>query len=106
MFEGQISLISSLEITMISMFIVFAILGILSSILTLFKFIQPEKKEEVNKKAVTTKIPEKNSVERKKINPEDIKSEEMRVAMMIASIEAAGENKDANIRVVGIRELN
>lgn len=106
MFEGQISLISSLEITMISMFIVFAILGILSSILTLFKFIQPEEKEESTKKVVTTKSSEVDSSERKRFNPEDIKSEEMRVAMMIASIEAAGENKDANIRVVGIRELN
>ena len=30
----------------------------------------------------------------------------MRVAMMVASIEAAGEDKDATIKVLGIKEIN
>ena len=45
-------------------------------------------------------------VEREKFDPSKITSEEMRVAMMVACIEAAGEDKDANVRVVGIKELN
>lgn len=104
MFRGQISLITSLEITVISMFIVFAILAILSSILSLFKYIPAEKSETAEKKVNKSAQPQ--AMERKRFNPEDIKSEEMRVAMMVASIEAAGDNENANIRVVGIRELN
>lgn len=104
MFKGQISLITALEITIISMFIVFAILAILSSILSLFKLIPAENSGAVEKKI--NKAVQPQQVEKKRFNPEEIKSEEMRVAMMIASIEAAGDNKDANIKVVGIKELN
>lgn len=102
MFKGAISLITSLEITLISMLVVFAILAILAFVLSLFKYIPAEKVQEVKK--ATPAEPKK--VEREKFDPSKITSEEMRVAMMVACIEAAGEEKDANVRVVGIKELN
>jgi hypothetical protein len=88
MFKGPISLIMSLEIAFV---------------LSLFKYIPAEKKEEIKK---ATPAAEPKKVEREKFDPSKITSEEMRVAMMVASIEAAGEDKDANIIVVGIKELN
>lgn len=94
MFKGAISLITSFEITLISMLVVFIILAILAFVLSLFKYIPAEKNQEIKK------------VEREKFDPSKITSEEMRVAMMVACIEAAGEDKDANVRVIGIKELN
>lgn len=102
MFKGAISLITSLEITLISMLVVFTILAILAFVLSLFKYIPAEKVQEVKK--ATPAAPKK--VEREKFDPSKITSEEMRVAMMVACIEAAGEDKDANVRVVGIKESN
>lgn len=102
MFKGAISLITSLEITLISMLVVFAILGILAFVFSLFRYIPAEKVQEV-KKATPAEL---NKVEREKFDPSKITSKEMRVAMMVACIEAAGEEKDANVRVVGIKELN
>ncbi|MGL4998211.1 MAG: OadG family protein [Cetobacterium sp.] len=103
MFKGTISFMTSLEITLISMIVVFTILAILAFILSLFKYIPTEKAVEV-KKATPPTMPKK--VEREKFDPSKISSEEMQVAMMVACIEAAGEDKDANIKVVGIKELN
>ena len=103
MFKGAISLITSLEITLISMLVVFTILAILAFVLSLFKYIPAEKVPEV-KKPTPAAAPKK--VEREKFDPSKITSEEMRVAMMVACIEAAGEDKDANVRVIGIKELN
>lgn len=105
MFKGAISLITSLEITLISMLVVFSILSILAFILSLFKHIPAEKViKEIKKAPLKNDIPKK--VEREKFDPSKITDERMLVAMMVASIEAAGENKDSNIRVVGIKELN
>ena len=56
------------------------------------------------KKATPAAAPKK--VEREKFDPSKITSEEMRVAMMVACIEVSGEDKDANVRVIGIKELN
>ncbi|MGL4653020.1 MAG: OadG family protein [Cetobacterium sp.] len=103
MFKGAITLMTALEITLISMIVVFTILAILAFVLSLFKYIPAEKVVEI-KKATPATTPKK--VEREKFDPSNISSEEMRVAMMVACIEAAGEDKDANIRVVGIKELN
>ncbi len=103
MFKDAITLMIALEITLISMLVVFTILAILAFVLSLFKYIPAEKVVEI-KKATPAVTPAK--VEREKFDPSKITSEEMRVAMMVACIEAAGEDKDANIRVVGIKELN
>ncbi|MGL5088164.1 MAG: OadG family protein [Cetobacterium sp.] len=103
MFKGTISFMTSLQITLISMVVVFLILSLLAFVLFLFKYIPAEKVIEI-KKATPTITPKK--VEKEKFDPSKIKSEEMQVAMMVACIEAAGEDKDANIKVVGIKELN
>ncbi|MGL5917688.1 MAG: OadG family protein [Cetobacterium sp.] len=102
MFRGMISVATSLEITFISMIVVFTILTILSFILSLFKYIPSAEIENVEK----SEQPILKTIEKERFNPDNIKNEEMRVAMMVACIEAAGEDKDANIRVVGIKELN
>ncbi|MGL4988151.1 MAG: OadG family protein [Cetobacterium sp.] len=102
MFRGMISVATSLEITFISMIVVFTILTILSFVLSLFKYIPSAKIENVEK----SEQPILKTIEKERFNPDNIKNEEMRVAMMVACIEAAGEDKDANIRVVGIKELN
>ncbi|MGL5796832.1 MAG: OadG family protein [Cetobacterium sp.] len=102
MFRGMISVATSLEITLISMIVVFTILTILSFILSLFKYIPSAEIENVKK----SEQPILKTIEKERFNPDNIKNEEMRVAMMVACIEAAGEDKDANIRVVGIKELN
>lgn len=39
-------------------------------------------------------------------NPRDIKDDKMRTAMIVATLEMAKENKNSNIRVVNIKELN
>lgn len=104
MFKDAISLIISLEITLISMLVVFAILALLAFVLSLFKYIPAEKVQEIKKATPAPVVPKE--VEREKFDPSKITSEEMRVAMMVACIEAAGEDKDANVRVVGIKELN
>ncbi|MGL5349322.1 MAG: OadG family protein [Cetobacterium sp.] len=105
MFKDAITLMIALEITLISMLVVFTILAILAFVLSLFKYIPAEKVVEI-KKATPAPTPTPKKVEREKFDPSKITSEEMRVAMMVACIEAAGEDKDANIRVVGIKELN
>jgi len=103
MFKGTITFMTALEITLISMVVVFTILAILAFVLSLFKYIPAENVIDVKK---TTQPTPPKKVEREKFDPSKITSEEMRVAMMVACIEAAGEDKDANIRVVGIKELN
>ncbi|WP_297404722.1 OadG family protein [uncultured Cetobacterium sp.] len=106
MFKGAISLMTSLEITLISMIVVFSILSILAFVISLFKYIPGEKVEAKVKKTVVAKKVSKEEVTRKAFDPSQIKCEEMRVAMMVASIEAAGEDKDATIKVLGIKEIN
>lgn len=106
MFKGAISLMTSLEITLISMIVVFAILSLLAFILSLFKYIPGEEEKPQIKKPVLGKKEEVKKPVKKSFDPSQITSEEMRVAMMIASIEAAGEDKDSTVRVVGIKEIN
>lgn len=102
MFKGQISLLTSLNITVISMLVVFFILSILAGILLLFKYIP---KEEVSEKK---KNPQKSvqSTKNTSFNPKNIKDDKMRTAMIVATLEMAKENKNSNIRVVNIKELN
>lgn len=99
---------TSLEITLISMLIVFTVLSILAFILSLFKHIPGDEVQVLKKKITPVKEEkeDKKELERKSFDPSVITNEEMRVAMMIASIEAAGEDKEATIRVVGIKEIN
>ena len=100
--NSVISLGDSIFITVVSMGIVFFILVLISAILSAFKFIPAEKKVEVaeTKKSVAAPVVEN------RFRPEDIKDENMLVAMMVASIEASKNNENAYIRVKSIKELN
>ncbi|WP_297597785.1 OadG family protein [uncultured Cetobacterium sp.] len=105
MFKGQISLITSLEITLISMLVVFVILAILAFVLSLFKYVPAEKVvADIKKAQKSADIPKE--VQRERFDPSKITSEDMKIAMMVACIEAAGEEENANVRVIGIKELN
>lgn len=106
MFGDNITLINALEITVISMFIVFFILSILSYVLSLFKFIPQEKENKETAKKVEPKREVEKEIKREKFDPSTIKDESMLVAMMVATIEASGEEKNSTVRVVGIREIN
>ena len=106
MFGDNITLINALEITVISMFIVFFILSILSYVLSLFKFIPQEKEKKEIAKKVEPKREVEKEIKREKFDPSTIKDESMLVAMMVATIEASGEEKNSTVRVVGIREIN
>ncbi|MCJ8342764.1 MAG: OadG family protein [Cetobacterium sp.] len=101
--NSVISLGDSIFITVVSMAIVFFILVVISAVLSTFKYIPAEKKEvkpETKKPVAPTPVVEK------RFSPEDIKDENMLVAMMVASIEAAKNNENAYIRVKSIKELN
>lgn len=102
-FKGILSLGDSLFITVIAMTIVFFILILIASILGLFKYIPQEKVLANNN--LTKENNSEISNETKKFNPDDIKDENMIVAMLVASIEAANEDENAYIRVRNIKEI-
>lgn len=104
MFGDNITLVKALEITIVSMFIVFFILSILSYVLSLFKFI-PKEKKEISKNTRNIKKIE-NESKKEKFDPSKINDEKMLIAMMVATIEASGEDKNSTVRVIGIKEIN
>lgn len=106
MFKGAISLTTALQITILSMIVVFFILLTVAFVLSLFKYIPSEKIVETKDIKRGPVQDTKQVIEKEKFDPSKITSEEMKVAMMIACIEAAGEDKNVNIKVVGIKELN
>lgn len=107
MFGDNITIVKALEITIISMSIVFFILSILSYVLSLFKFIPQEnqKKDDIEK---NTEKQDKivRSIKKEKFDISKIKDEKMLIAMMVATIEASNEEKNSTVRVIGIREIN
>lgn len=104
MFKGTISLMTALEITVLSMFVVFLILSLLAFILSLFKHIPQEKI--VENKVKPKQDLKTEPVQRAKFDPSKITDERMLVAMLVATIEASKDENNSNVRVVGIKELN
>ena len=99
----------SLWITIVSMAIVFLVLILISSILSLLKYLPAGKGKKENKKNINKSGVSNSSVslaENKKIKPEDIKDDRMLAAVTVAVIDAAGETENAYIRVKSIREIN
>ena len=95
----------SLWITIVSMAIVFLVLILISSILSLLKYLPVEKEKTENKKNINKPVLNNSSIslaENKKIKPEDIKDDRM----LAAVIDAAGETENAYIRVKSIKEIN
>ena len=102
--KGEISILQAINITVISMAIVFFILAVISFVLSLFKFIPAEKKVEEAKKP--TPAPVAPVAPQQSFDPNSIKDERMLAAMLVATIEASDDMDGANIRVRAIRELN
>lgn len=99
-FVRNITILKAIEITILSMGIVFFILGILTIILNFFKFIKIKEKIEENN------LVEKKKIETKKFTEQDIKDENMKIAMMIASIEFSENYKNYKVRIKNVREIN
>lgn len=105
--DAPITMLDSVFITIVSMSIVFFVLILISSILSLFKYISSEEgaaKKSVRNVERESGIPETED-SGKRIGPEDIKDEKMLAAVTVAVIEAAGETENAYIRVKSIKEL-
>ena len=96
---------TALELSVVSMGIVFLTLYGISLVLGSFEKIFKEKKvvqleKEIEKKVVKTES--KKSITYKELEED----EEMLVAALVASIEAAKENKNSNFKVTSIRQIN
>lgn len=101
--NSEVTILDSLYITVVSLFIVFFILVLISFILSLFKYIPKENKNE----SINNNVSSSTTKENKKIfRAEDIKDEKMRIAVMVATMEATKENENSNIRIINVRELN
>lgn len=110
MFEKYLSLADSLLVTAICMGIVFVVLMIVAYILSLFKHIPKDTTNTQVKKEILEKPKNniaKNSKESIKavFNPNEITDENMIVAMLVASMEAAENNDGAYIKIRNIREI-
>lgn len=101
-FQEQMTFAEGLQLTAIAMAIVFILLFVISLILGLFKYIPQEKKIEKPKR----KKPAPVAVKPAGVNWNELESDEdMMVAALVASMEAAGENKDTNYKITKITKL-
>lgn len=109
MFGEQVTIFQSLQLTVIAMSIVFAVLFVISLIIQGFEHIFPEAKKAPVKPAVPVAkaaAPVAASAPVARMDMEELTSdEEKMIAAFVASIEAAGENKDVNYRVVSVKQL-
>jgi len=109
---NDISLGYGVQLSIMSMLIVFVLLYIISLILQSFKVIFKEGKEE-KKPDVIAKTQVKNEIKtetvivsKKGITFEELeKDQDMLMAAMVASMEASGENKESNYKIVSIKQL-
>lgn len=102
----KITFLAGIELSVVSMCIVFFLLYAISLVLSSFDFLanrmtkQPEEKKEtaVEKEVVKETV--------KQISFADLeKDEDMLVAALVASMEIANECKDKNFRIVNIKEI-
>ena len=108
----KISMMTGIQLSIMSMLIVFALLYIISLILESFKVIFKEGKEQ-KKADVIVKPQVKNEIKtetvivsKKGITFEELESDQdMLMAAMVASMEASGENKESNYKIVSIKQL-
>lgn len=105
---NDISLVYGVQLSIMSMLIVFVLLYIISLILESFKVIFKDGKEQ--KKADVIVKPKVKTeaviVSKKGITFEELESDQdMLMAAMVASMEASGENKESNYKIVSIKQL-
>ncbi|MDP0488300.1 MAG: OadG family protein [Fusobacterium sp. JB020] len=113
----KISMMTGVQLSIMSMLIVFVLLYIISLILESFKvvfkkdnektksetIVEPQVKQEEKK----PEIKEEKVLESKEgITFEQLENDQdMLMAAMVASMEAAGENKESNYKIVSIKQL-
>lgn len=104
----QLNFSSALELSVVSMLIVFLTLYGISLVLSSFEKIFKSTKEEIKKveekieKKVVSKVLPKQDITYEQLE----KDEDMLVAAIVASMEAAKEHKNTNFKVTRIRQIN
>lgn len=98
LFVRYISFADAGLVVVVCVAIVFAMLALLCGIVTLFKYIAPKANKTENKKE------DKPVVQKQQIKLEDIKDEDMMVAVLVASIDYHEETQQ-DVRVVSVKEL-
>ena len=89
----NMSFFEGVQLSVISMLIVFLLLYVISLVLSVFKLVFKEKS--VEKKVIA-----------KTVTFEELeKDQDMLVAAIVASMEATGENKNNNFKIVSIKQI-
>ena len=95
----NMSFFTGVQLSVISMLIVFGLLYVISLVLSAFKLIFKEEK-------IEKKTSSKTIQNTKRISFDELeKDPDMLVAAMVASMEAAGENKKNNFKIVSIKQI-
>lgn len=109
MFGKYLSLLDSLLVTAICMGIVFLVLIIIAYILSLFEHIPKNlsntHKKNIGQETINNAVKKSNDAIETTLNPEKITDENMVIAMLVASMEAAEENDGAYIKIRNIKEI-
>ena len=102
-FQAEMTFVQGLQLTAIAMGIVFILLFAISLILEMFRHIPQEAAKVAAKPAAPA--PSAPAVA-PGVDWEQLEADEdMMVAALVASMEAAGENKDTNYRITRITKL-
>lgn len=102
----NMSFFEGLQLSVISILIVFVLLYLISLVLSTFKLVFKEKtiEKKVAPKAVASSA--KTIVNTQGITFDELeKNQDMLVAAMVASMEASGENKNNNFKIVSIKQI-
>ena len=102
----NMSFFEGVQLSVISMLIVFLLLYVISLVLSVFKLVFKEKSVEKKVIAKTVTTPAKVVANTKGITFEELeKDQDMLVAAIVASMEATGENKNNNFNIVSIKQI-
>jgi len=101
-FQAEMTFAEGVQLTVIAMGIVFILLLAISFILTLFKHIPHDAPKAAPKPSTpSTPAPVASGVDFAELEAD----EDMMAAALVASMEAAGEDKDTNYRITRITRL-
>ena len=101
-FQAEMTFVQGLQLTAIAMGIVFILLFAISLILEMFRHIPQEAAKGAKPAAPAPSAP----AVAPGVDWEQLEADEdMMVAALVASMEAAGENKDTNYRITRITKL-
>lgn len=99
----KISMMTGVQLSIMSMLIVFVLLYIISLILESFKVIFNKKEDKIIENRLNSQL---NQRIKEGITFEQLENDQdMLMAAMVASMEAAGENKESNYKIVSIKQL-